>query len=181
MLVEANNRVVTAGWLIDATSLNFNYVLVGYNSSGVQQFENVWANTTTTQSNPDVLKCLSRDSQGNFIVTGESADDFLNNFLYRMVTIKYGGSATGIDDGPAGYTGNVIAYPNPSADGIFQLIDAAADAPISSAQVMDLQGRLLRTIPVSNDVVNLNVLPSGVYLLRYFRDDRPAGTLKLIR
>lgn len=38
MLVEANNRVVTAGWLIDATSTNFNYVLVGYNSSGVQQF-----------------------------------------------------------------------------------------------------------------------------------------------
>jgi hypothetical protein len=181
MLVEANNRVVTAGWLIDATSTNFNYVLVGYNSNGVQQFENIWANTTTTQSNPDVLKCLSRDGLGNFIVTGESADDFLNNFLYRMVTIKYGGSATGIDENPAEYTGNVIAYPNPSADGIFQLIDAAADAPINSAQVMDLQGRLLRTIPVSNDVVNINVLPSGVYLLRYFRDDRPAGTLKLIR
>ncbi|MBL7924084.1 MAG: hypothetical protein JNL88_07790 [Bacteroidia bacterium] len=179
LLVEPNNRVVTAGWWIDAFSTNLNYVLVGYNSSGVQQFLNTYANTTNGTSNPDQLRSLTRDSQGNFIVTGESAFEFYNNFLFKMVTIKYGGSAVGLDETTR--IDNVKAYPNPSADGRFLLLEDAGTSPISGGRVFDSSGRCVEGVDLLNREVDLSGHPAGLYLLQYDRDQVPAGTLKLIK
>jgi hypothetical protein len=34
MLVEPSNRIVTAGWAINATTTNYDYILAGYNANG---------------------------------------------------------------------------------------------------------------------------------------------------
>ncbi len=181
MLVEPNNRVVTAGWRIDATSSNFNYVLVGYNASGVQQFENTYANANNGTSNPDILRSLSRDQQGNFVVTGASAWDFYNEFLYKMVTIKFGGSAVGLEESTPANADNVYAYPNPSADGSFNIMDAANGTAIVSGSVIDLQGReVFRYVP-SAEQIRLGDVPPGLYIFRYVRDNGYTGSIRLIR
>ncbi len=180
MLVEPNNRVVTAGWWIDQFSTNYNYVLVGYNSAGMQQFLNTYENTTNGTSNPDMLRGLTRDSQGNFIVTGESAFDFYNNWLFKMVTIKYGNSAVGEEEAIPQYA-NVYAYPNPSADGQFVLLESPGAIPVSGGQVFDINGRRVAGLdPVSREI-NIICLPAGLYLLHYEREGLPAGCIRLLK
>lgn len=181
ILVEPNNRVVTAGWRIDSFSNNFNYVLVGYNATGVQQFENTYANPTNGTSNPDILRSLSRDPQGNFIVTGGSAFDFYNQYLFKMVTIKFGGSAVGVEEPLPVSPDNVYAYPNPSVSGIYELRDASTDGPVTGGEILDVQGRVIRTVNVSENILDLQDLGTGVYFFRYLRGQRWAGTMKLVR
>ncbi|MBK9399688.1 MAG: SBBP repeat-containing protein [Bacteroidetes bacterium] len=181
LLVEPNNRVVTAGWWIDATSTNLNYVLVGYNSSGVQQFLNTYSNTTSGTSNPDQLRSLTRDSQGNFIVTGESAFDFYNNFLFKMVTIKYGNSAVGVEEMGAINQDNVYVYPNPSSDGVFYIVAAIGSSAIVSGSVMDMQGKEVARFFPEQSIVHIGDKAPGMYLLRYIRSNGSIGTVKLIK
>lgn len=181
LLVEPNNRVVTAGWWIDQFSTNYNYVLVGYNSNGVQQFLNTYNNTTNGTSNPDQLRSLTRDSQGNFIVTGESAFEFYNNFLFKMVTIKYGNSAVGIGEiNTNGEMTNVIAFPNPSSNGRFTLVDASGKSPITGGRVFDNNGRLVGALNLVSQEADLSGFPAGLYLLQYDRENLPSGILKLM-
>ena len=180
MLVESTGRVVTAGWRIDATSSNYNYVLVGYNSAGVQQFENTYANTTNGTSNPDILRGLSRDPQGNFVVTGSSAWDFFNDYLYKMVTIKFGGSAVGIDNVEPVNADNVSVYPNPSINGAFQILDAANGTTIIAGTVVDLQGREVAKYDASG-MIHIESQPAGLYLFRYVRDNGATGVIKMMK
>ncbi len=174
LLVESNNRVVTAGWAINSASSNYDFVLVGYNSTGVQQFLNTY---TTPNFAPDVLHDLACDAQGNFVVTGQSATDFLNEYLFRMITIKYGGSAVGMQqiESPS----NVIAYPNPS-NGIFLLMESVGGSPIINGVVYDLQGRKVTTLDLINREINLSKFPSGLYILQYQRENGEMGSLKLV-
>ncbi|MFN0189449.1 MAG: T9SS type A sorting domain-containing protein, partial [Bacteroidia bacterium] len=174
LLVEPNNRIVTAGWEINTGSSNFDFVLVGYNASGIQQFRN---NYTSPNLNPDRLYDLTRDSQGNFIVIGESSIDFLNEYRYQMITIKYGGSAVGIQD--VENPSNVIAYPNPS-NGTFLLVEKLAGSTIINGNVYDLQGRKVTTLDLINREINLTKFPSGLYVLQYQRENGSLGSLKLI-
>ncbi|MBK7965183.1 MAG: hypothetical protein IPK10_07745 [Bacteroidetes bacterium] len=149
LLVEPNNRVVTAGWAINGATTNYDFVLVGYNSAGVQQFLSTY---TSPNFAPEVLCDLARDAQGNFMVAGESATDFLNEFLFHMIIIKYGGSAVGINEieNPS----NVIAYPNPS-NGTFLLMETAGSSPIINGIVYDLQGRKVTSLDLINREINL--------------------------
>ncbi len=165
LLIAPDNSVVTAGWWLDGTTTNANYVLVGYNSDGSTQFTNTWANTGATTSNPDYLRSLTRDNAGNYIVTGESALEFFNNFLYRMVTIKYGSSIVGIDETVSSInTKNQITfYPNPSADGIFYPAGENIRAALDGARVFDMRGVMVRLIEGKSGVLDLSGLPSGLY------------------
>lgn len=181
LLIDANNRVVAAGWRIDATSTNYNYVLIGYSPSGVLQFENTWTNPAVTTSTPDQLRSLARDTQGNFIVTGESATEFLNNFLFRMVTIKYGPSAAGLDEYSSSMRDNVYAYPNPSAEGLFRILDATGGNPIVEGKVVDLQGREVAVYDGMHETIRLNQQPTGVYIFHYLRATGQTGTIRLVR
>lgn len=174
LIVEPNNRVVTAGWAINGATSNYDFVLVGYNSAGVQQFLNTY---TSPNYAPEVLHDLARDAQGNFIVTGQSATDFLNEYLFRMITIKYGGSAVGIQQ--IENQANVIAYPNPS-NGTFLLMESAGGSPIISGIVYDLQGRKVTNLDLINREINLSKFPSGLYILQYQREDGSLGSLKLV-
>ena len=174
ILVESNNRIVTAGWAINTTSNNYDFVLVGYNSTGAQQFLNTY---TTPNFAPDVLHDLARDAQGNFIVTGQSATDFLNEYLFRMITIKYGGSAVGMQqiENPS----NVNAYPNPST-GTFLLMETLGASPIISGNVYDVQGRKVIMLDLVSREINLNKFPAGLYILQYQCENGVLGTLKLM-
>lgn len=174
LLVEPNNRVVTAGWAINVGSTNYDFVLVGYNVNGIQQFLN---NYTSPNLGPDVLYDLARDVQGNFIIAGESATDFLNEFLFHMIIIKYGGSAVGVDE--IENQSNVIAYPNPST-GTLILLETLGGSPIIKGDVYDLQGRKVTTLDLINREINLNKFPAGLYILQYQRENGVQGSLKLM-
>jgi hypothetical protein len=181
MLIDGNNRVVAAGWRIDATSINYNYVLIGYSPAGVLQFENTWSDNSGTGNNPDQLRSLTRDAVGNFIVTGESATTFLNNFLFRMVTIKYGPSAAGVEETEFTLADNVYAYPNPSADGLFSIMDATSSNPIVEGAVYDLQGREVSSYDYTREAIRLNQQPAGLYIFRYVRAGGQTGSMRLMR
>ncbi|MBK7965531.1 MAG: T9SS type A sorting domain-containing protein [Bacteroidetes bacterium] len=140
----------------------------------VQQFLSTY---TSPNFAPEVLYDLARDAQGNFMVAGESATDFLNEFLFHMIIIKYGGSAVGINEieNPS----NVSAYPNPST-GTFLLMETAGGSPITNGTVYDVQGRKVTTLDLINREVNLAKFPSGLYILQYQREDGSLGSLKLV-
>ncbi|MBL0358388.1 MAG: T9SS type A sorting domain-containing protein [Chitinophagaceae bacterium] len=70
----------------------------------------------------------------------------------------------------ATFTDNVFAYPNPSATGKFLLADASPNAPICRGNVYDMQGRLLKSLTLHDDVIDLSDLQSGVYFLHYQRN-----------
>lgn len=179
LLIDGSNRVVTAGWRIDQFSTNYNYVLLGYSSTGVQQFENIYANNTNGTSNPDFLRSLTMDSAGNFLVTGESAFEFYNDFLYKMVTIKFAPSAAAISEAYPSF-GNVYAYPNPSSSGLFLLNDLSGAPSMVRLSVFDAQGKELASFPATQQQVDLSAYPSGIYLLRYWRSDGTGGVIKLL-
>ncbi len=174
LLVDASGRVVTAGYEIVTGSTNSNYVINGYSSTGNQLFVNTY---TSPSNNPDILNCLTRDSQGNYIVTGQSALDFMNNYLYRMVTIKYGSAVTGIEDEMSFKETNVYVYPNPST-GMFTITDGLLSAPIKKVTVSDLSGRTIVTTSASQNI-DLTDAVNGIYLLTLERVDGTRATIKI--
>ncbi len=178
LIVESTGRVVTAGWRIDGATTNYDYVLVGYTSAGVQEFENIY---TTPNFNPDRLYSLTSDQAGDFIVTGESATEFLNNFLYEMVTIKFGGTVVDVNE--IDLKSEVVVFPNPSAAGKYLLIDRSGFDSISGAKVFDSSGRTIKDISYVDlrGEIDLSNYTDGLYLLQYFRNEVPAGTIKLIK
>lgn len=178
LIVESTGRVVTAGWRIDGATTNYDYVLVGYTATGILDFENSY---TTPNFNPDRLYSMSRDQAGDFIVTGESATSFLNNWLFGMVTIKFGGTAVNVNE--MDLKQEVVVFPNPSAEGKYLLIDRSGFDMISGAKVFDCSGRLVKEIDRSDlkREVDISNCTAGLYLLQYFKNDVPAGIIKLIK
>lgn len=167
LVVAPNNTVVTAGWWLNGTTTNAEYVLVGYSPTGTQQFLNTWASTSTTTSNPDYLRSMVRDNAGNYLVTGESATDFLNQFLYRMVTIKYGTGIVGMEEPVAELMLNTepLFYPNPSPDGVFYVYTTEEGIMLKDAVVFDTHGRKVRELSTVTDRIDLSELPSGLYVV----------------
>ena len=178
LIVEPTGSVVTAGWRIEGATTNYDYVLVGYTSAGAFEFENIY---TTPNFYPDKLNSLTTDLSGNFIVTGESATSFLNNYLYKMVTIKFGGTVVGQDE--IQLPVQAIVFPNPSASGKYILVDRTGLENISGAEIYDSSGRLIKSINCKeiNSEIDISGFPEGLYLYRFFRDDIPSGVIRLIR
>lgn len=179
MLVEPSNRVVTAGWAINSFSINYDYVLTGYTSNGTLSFTNTFTNNQPVSSSWDQLRKLARDTQGALIVTGQSAQEFYNNWLYKMVTIKYGGSGVGLEEPVQAGASNVLVYPNPSATGQFTLISTSPNA-IVSGKIYDMTGRYLFSIDPEAEQINLSNNPPGLYLLMLERKNEQAEMIKLM-
>jgi hypothetical protein len=180
MMTDASNNIITAGYKVVTNVGNFDYVLVAYNSLGSQIFLNNYATGSTP--NPDRLRSFTRDLLGNYIVTGESSFETINNWHYRMLTIKYGNTPVGINEvTPSTLKDNVYAYPNPSFDGKFMLLDGSPHGNIDGAQIFNIQGQLMKSIEVNNDQFDLSTFPAGIYFMNYTRNKMPAGTLKLVK
>lgn len=178
LLVESTGRVVTAGWRIQTGSTNYDYVLVGYNSAGVLAFENTF---TSPNLEPDQLRSMTIDTQGDIIVTGESATDFLNNYLFRIVTIKYGGSPVSISESVKRSTLSV--FPNPSSSGKFYLLDESGGAAISRVRIFSADGKM---ISVRNDLsvlneIDLSANAVGLYLIQIERKDNTFEIVRVMR
>ena len=169
---------MTAGWRIQSASTNYDYVLVGYTSAGVLNFENSY---TTANYNPDQLRSMTSDQAGDFIVTGESATEFFNDFLFQMVTIKYGGTPVGINEISA--LDEVVVYPNPSASGKYLFIDKSGQKGVSKARVFDASGKMIKEISNFDlhSEIDISQFPTGLYLFQYFRNDLPSGIIKLMK
>ncbi len=179
LIVEPSNRVVTAGWAINGFSTNYDYVLAGYSSTGAIEFINTYSDSLPVSFSWDQLRDLTRDSHGNFIVTGQSSHDFFNNYLYKMLTIKYGGIVLGSEDISAPIRQMLVVYPNPSQNGRFTLIDASPN-PITSGRVYDIQGKFITTLDLSNWQIDLGGCRPGLYVVSLQRDNLPAEHLRLI-
>jgi len=74
----------------------------------------------------------------------------------------------------------VYAYPNPSSSGHFLLNDLSGAPSIVRLSVFDAQGKELASFPASQQQVDLSGYPSGMYLLRYWRNDGTGGVIKLL-
>lgn len=179
MLVEPSNRIVTAGWAINATTTNYDYILAGYNANGSVAFNNTYNSTSTTSSSWDQLRSLTRDAYGNFIVSGQTATEFYNDWLFKTLTIKYGDVYVGLEPDESIPTSNLLVYPNPSPDGLFQILDASPYS-ISTIFVHDLSGRRIRLPAPSNQIIDLRNTPSGIYIISILRQNGTMERIKLM-
>ncbi|HNS12881.1 MAG TPA: T9SS type A sorting domain-containing protein [Bacteroidia bacterium] len=179
LLVEPNNRVVTAGWAINGFSTNYDYVLAGYDETGATEFVNTYTDTTLVSSSWDQLRDLTRDSQGNFIVTGQSSQEFYNNFLYKMVTIKYGGVVVSNNVLSLHEKYSAFAYPNPSFNGLFTLVDSSP-FKLQSIIIYDTQGRFINEINLSANIIDLRNSSKGMYIVVLKRENHQSDYLRLI-
>ena len=129
----------------------------------------------------DQLRSMTSDQAGDFIVTGESATEFFNDFLFQMVTIKYGGTPVGINEISA--LDEVVVYPNPSASGKYLFIDKSGQKGVSKARVFDASGKMIKEISNFDlhSEIDISQFPTGLYLFQYFRNDLPSGIIKLMK
>ncbi len=177
MLVEPSGRVVAAGWEINGSTVDVNCSLVGYTTTGVQNFVNTY---TSAGSHPENWNSLCRDQQGNFILTGGSSADFLNEYLYHILTIKYGGSAVGVEE-ISKNNDAMIVYPNPTSTGNFRIVEINSSSPVINYEIYNLTGQCILQ---GNDIekeIDLSVYPTGTFLLKYQRENGQYGTVKIVR
>jgi hypothetical protein len=179
LLIEPNNNVITAGWAINSTSTNYDYVLVGYSSTGVNVFTNTY--TTASTTNWDQLRSMTRDDLGYIIVTGQTASEFYNTYLYKMLTIKYGGLLVDVEEDEASLkSGKPYVYPNPSSDGIFELYDASPHG-IAAGYVFDMQGKNVATLDLQTFQADMSRCSAGTYLLILLRNNGTVEKINMIK
>jgi hypothetical protein len=174
LLVDPSDRIVTAGWEINVGSTNADYTLVGYTSTGTQLFANKY---TSSGLNPDYLRDLCRDSAGNYIITGQSANDFMNEFLYKMVTIKFGSSVTSLENNA---TSNSVltVYPNPTRQSLTILNTSVEE--INQVLLFDISGRLIITFGKTIEL-DLSTIHSGMYLLQINKTNGEVLSTRIIK
>ncbi len=174
LLVDPNNRIVTAGWEINVGSTNADYSLVGYTPTGTQLFANKY---TSPGLNPDYLRDLCRDSVGNYIITGQSANDFLNEFLYKMVTIKFGSGVTSLEN-IAPSNSVLIVYPNPTNQSLTILNTTVEE--INQVLLFDISGRLITTFGKTIEL-DLSTIHTGMYLLQISKTNGEILSTRIIK
>ncbi len=177
ILVEPSNRVVTAGWAINGSTTNYDYVLAGYSLTGTVEFINTYTSSASTSW--DQLRDLARDFNGDFIVTGQQASEFFNNYLFRMVTIKYGGTWVGEADINPSKEHNAFVYPNPSSDGRFVIADSSPEQ-IIYGRVFDMTGRFVATVNTESFTIDMNNAKPGIYVLVITREDLTTERIILV-
>lgn len=182
ILVDPQGRVVTGGFMGMGSTTSYDYVMVAYNSQGGLAWLNTWTSTSPNNQTLDYLRSLTRDASGNIIVTGESTNETINNDNYRAVTIKYGSSPVGLsEENNLVFQDNVYAYPNPSAEGLFSILDAANGSRIVEGMIVDMQGRPVSRYDAGNEIIDLRYQASGLYLFRYVRDNGIHGLIRLLK
>jgi hypothetical protein len=109
-------------------------------------------------------------------VSGQTATEFYNDWLFKTLTIKYGDVYVGLEPDESIPTSNLLVYPNPSPDGLFQILDASPYS-ISTIFVHDLSGRRIRLPAPSNQIIDLRNTPSGIYIISILRQN---GTMDVL-
>lgn len=76
--------------------------------------------------------------------------------------------------------GGITVFPNPAHDHV--RVRGTDEGPVHY-RLLATDGRLLRTGPLApmDGTIGLHGLPSGTYLLHLTRDDRPAGTYRILK
>jgi hypothetical protein len=174
LLVDPSDRIVTAGWEINIGSTNADYNLVGYTTTGTQLFANKY---TSSGLNPDYLRDLCRDSAGSYIITGQSANDFMNEFLYKMITIKYGSGVTSLETTTT-INSVVTVYPNPTHQSLTILNTSLED--IREVIIYNISGRLINNFGKALEL-DLSVVHSGMYLLQISQTNGQLLSTRIIK
>jgi uncharacterized delta-60 repeat protein len=179
LIVEPGNRVVTAGWAININTSNHDYVLAGYNSAGAVEFQNLYSTSTSGSFSWDQLFDFTRDSLGDYIQTGITASEFYNTYLFKIMTLKYGGTVVGTEEINVDHNYTAYVYPNPSANGIFEFYDASPEK-LTEARIYDLQGRYVKSMNTGTGKIDLSSATPGMYILILYRNNVAAERLRLI-
>jgi len=180
MLVDANNLVVTAGWALSGTTTNHDYVLAAYGSTGASAFVNTYSTPAAPYFSWDELTDMTSDSLGNFILTGRTASEYYNDFLFKTLTVKYGNFVVGTEESGGTHSQSILVFPNPSTDGIFTVLDASPE-PIVYGRVYDIQGRQIAVMDKESGKVDLSASRPGVYVLVLERETSSTVRTRLIR
>jgi hypothetical protein len=127
------------------------------------------------------LRSMTRDDLGYIIVTGQTASEFYNTYLYKMLTIKYGGLLVDVEEDEASLkSGKPYVYPNPSSDGIFELYDASPHG-IAAGYVFDMQGKNVATLDLQTFQADMSRCSAGTYLLILLRNNGTVEKINMIK
>lgn len=181
LLTDSASNIVTAGWAINGTTVNYDYVLQAYDPFGATLFTNTYSSPSATSMSWDQLRDLHRDDNGDFLITGQTAHEFYNNFLFKALTIKYSGSLTNITENNQDFSGTeLFVFPNPSHSGLFELYNSNP-YPVKESILVDIHGKIIKRINPSDLEINISNYPNGIYLLRIVDNDATIKNLKLIK
>lgn len=142
---EANKSYPPSGWIWYYTNisnnLNGNFTLID------SMYLGIWEGERMTIHGADI------NNDGNMdIAIGNHAGG---------VAIYVGNNPVGMND--LFVKSNIIIYPNPSLNGKFNIQSSIS---IYKAELIDLAGRILKTIPFENGTLELNEEP-GIYFCRF--------------
>ena len=96
-----------------------------------------------------------------------------------MLTIKYGGVVVGNSEIDRAHKQFAIAFPNPSAEGKFTILNTTP-RPIASGRIYDVFGKLCSTMNLESGIVNLMNVASGIYMLVLEREGLPVECIRLM-
>lgn len=176
-LFIAGDDLITLGGRV-SVGLRF----FGLDSSGTILFNNILYNTLTAG---ECITDINLDYAKKFYTTGFFSDSYTGQYIgfpncSRIITTKYQGVFVGLNEVSGVKNGDIYAYPNPSSNGRFTLVDASGKSPITRGRVFDSSGKMISTLDLISQEINLSGFPIGLYLLQYERNNLPSGTVKLM-
>ncbi len=152
----------------------------GLDSIGSFVFNNIYS----LFGNIEYFSDLNRDYANNYCITGIKTVRITGGLdlwsTSRIMIIKYPGVFVGLNEVAGVKYTDIYAYPNPSSNGRFTLVDASGKSPISRGRVFDSSGKLISSFNQLTEEIDLSTFPTGLYLLQYDRNNLPAGTVKLM-
>ncbi|MFM7078192.1 MAG: T9SS type A sorting domain-containing protein, partial [Bacteroidota bacterium] len=168
LLVDSVGAVYLAGWETTNFSINYNFMVVSYDSSGVFRYELLW--TDPAGIGPDYGMRIGMDVDGNLYLAGDATDNcdgntFVNGFRWDFQVNKYGyNSSVGLPDFASGELLEV--FPNPSRD-LIHVRSSYFENEACMIRISDLSGRAVYVRDVVGGEISIPVQDwsDGLYFI----------------
>ncbi|SCY03945.1 T9SS type A sorting domain-containing protein [Flavobacterium caeni] len=163
-------------FLVSGTSYgdNSNFALAKYNSDGTPDttFAPDGIMITDFSGTNDKLSTSLFTADNRILTCGYTTDAIMNSFDHALAKFGTDGTLGLVNPNKANTAG---FYPNPADDKI------SFSTETQSASLFTLEGKLVKSMSVTANQVNLSELSDGIYLLRYTTKDGSTKTEKLIK
>jgi hypothetical protein len=105
---------------------------------------------------------INDEVNGGYLIAGSSNNGTDDDFILVKINVnQYPNSIISIDNKE-----QIAIYPNPSNG----LINLPKSLDVLSFSIFDVTGRMLKTIPIVGNQIDLTDLPNGNYLVRFTSD-----------
>lgn len=155
-----------------ATDLNYDIVIIRYNTDGTAVWQTSWGGSADTLDAANLIRLINND----LYIAGSSWE---TNGQRDILVLRYS-SVTGVKDIPEGNE-IVSVYPNPTSD--FLNINTGNSTAEKQVQLLDLNGRLLfqKSFLASQIQIPLaNQLAPGMYLCKIISNNVVIHSQKII-